>query len=117
MGLETNCKPGAMRLALAWNGPLLAHREEVAFIRLVVKSWEMMACEGRQCSCEDYEVMDSYEERLRGSLNEDSLRNVIDDFGRRTWCLQGDPLEVDPRSLLWTEEKKLATHESSGIAQ
>jgi len=100
------CQGKKVSPGLVWTSPLLPERDEVSFkIRLVMKSWEMIACEGRLCSYEDFDLMDNYKESLRSeSLNEDSLCKIIDNFGNDLpGHLQGDPIEVDPRSLLWTK--------------
>lgn len=86
--------------------PLLPELPEVAFkIRLVMKSFEMIACEGRQVSFESFDLMESFEERLSCTTQtEESLCEIVDDFGRFLPAyLQGEQIEIDPRALIWVQ--------------
>lgn len=102
------CNGELISPSLDWNSPLHVEREEVAYkIRLIMKSFEMVSCEGRQLSLEHIDLFEEYHERLADhSLDEESIRLVIRDFGNDfSFLLQNDPVVIDPRALTWTKRK------------
>lgn len=102
------CKGKRISPALKWKGPLLPCLKEVSYkIRLVMKSFEMESCEGRQLSCDDVDIMKSFEERLGSEeIDEESLREIVVDFGNYLpRLLEGDTIEIDSRALKWAKRK------------
>ncbi len=100
------CNGELISPSLDWNSPLHAERVEVAYkIRLIMKSFEMVACEGRQLSLETFDLFEAYDERLADKLlDEQLLRSIIYDFGNDfSFLLKNDPLVIDPRALTWTK--------------
>ncbi len=71
-------------------------------MQLVMKSIEMVACEGRQLSCDDFDRMEYYATAFRrDDLKEDELCQLLTelqkDYARH---LEGDEIEIDIRGVI-----------------
>ena len=84
---------------------LLSLRTQIAFrAALLYNAWEAHACDGRQMSRDDIERMEDFEAKFTDtSLNEDSFRQLLEDFGDfLPRYLSTAPVDVPQRALDWT---------------
>lgn len=80
-------------------------RTQIAFrAALLYNAWQAHACDGRQMSLEDIERMEVFKARFTDtSLNEDSFRQLLEDFGDFIpKFLAIAPVDVPQRALDWT---------------
>lgn len=84
---------------------LLSLRTQIAFrAALLYNAWEAHACDGRQMSLDDIERMEAFEAKFTDtSLNEDSFRQLLEDFGDfLPRYLSTAPVDVPQRAFDWT---------------
>ncbi len=96
------CEGKLISPGLGVSSQLLPHLDEIDYrMRLVMKSIEMIACEGRQLSYEDFDRMEHYETEIcRNNLEEAALQDLVFNFERDFFHhLQGEEIEIDPRAL------------------
>ena len=78
-----HCEGDVVCDAISPDELLLPFQHQIAFrAKLLFNAWEFYACEGRQMSLADFDNMEEFEVRLsETSLNEDSIRQLVDEFG------------------------------------
>jgi hypothetical protein len=104
------CNGARVSPGLDMRQPLLPELSEISYkIRLIMCSYEMLHCEGRQCSLDDIDQMESYDDRLKDKfINEDAVNKIVDDFSRSSFYIflntpERAQIEIDPRALNWTK--------------
>lgn len=72
---------------------------------MLYNAWEAYACDGRQMSSEDFDRMEHFADRFAdASLDENSLRHLVDDFGDFIpRFLTMGAVDVPERALIWTQ--------------
>lgn len=100
-----SCQERIVCAAIDPNHVLLSLRTQIAFrAALLYNAWEAHACDGRQMSLDDIERMVDFEAKFTDtSLNEDSFRQLLEDFGDFIpRFLAIAPVDVPQRALDWT---------------
>lgn len=105
--------------AIRPNELLLPLRTEIAFRAYVLyHAWQAHACDGRQMSQDDFDRMEDFKTRFDdASLNEDSFRHLLEDFGNFIpRFLTQRPVDVPERALHRTRrDANKMLHESGKV--